>query len=103
MRGYHEAYASFSLDEFAQEVLRAPLDAELNAYVACCARWVDSDRVALRWMGADGQKRDITYRELDTESARFANLLKARGITRGDVVAGMLPRIPALLVAVLGT
>ena len=103
MRGYHEAYASFSLDDFAQEVLQAPLDAELNAYVACCARWADSDRVALRWMGADGRKRNVTYREFDAESARFANVLKARGIGPGDVVAGMLPRIPELLVAVLGT
>ncbi len=103
MRGYHEAYRSFSLESFAREVLSAPLDAELNGYVACCARWADSDRVALRWMGADGQKRNVTYRELDAGSARFANVLKARGIGRGDVVAGMVPRIPELLVAVLGT
>jgi len=103
MLGYHEAYASFSLEDFAQEVLSAPLEAELNGYVSCCARWADSDRVALRWMGADGQKRDVTYREFDAESARFANVLKARGIGPGDVVAGMLPRIPELLVAVLGT
>src|SRR5580698_2554688 len=103
MRDYHDAYASFSLDAFAQEILSAPVDAELNVYVACCARWADGDRVALRWMGANGQKRDITYREVDTESARFANVLKARGIGPGDVVAGMLPRIPELLVAILGT
>jgi acetyl-CoA synthetase len=103
MRDYHEAYASFSLDDFAQEVLRAPLDAELNAYLLCCARWSDSDVVALRWMGADGRTRDVTYRELDAASARFGNLLKARGIAAGDVVAGMLPRIPELLVAILGT
>jgi acetyl-CoA synthetase len=103
MRDYHEAYASFSLDDFAQEVLRAPLDAELNPYVLCCARWADGDVVALRWMGADGQTRDVTYRELDAASARFGNLLKARGIAPGDVVAGMLPRIPELLVAILGT
>jgi acetyl-CoA synthetase len=103
MHDYQEAYASFSLEDFASEILSAPLDAELNAYVACCARWAGGDRMALRWMGADGQKRDVFYRELDTESARFANVLKARGIGPGDVVAGMLPRIPELLVAVLGT
>lgn len=103
MRGYREAYTSFSLDDFAREVLSAPLEAELNAYVSCCARWADSDRVALRWMGADGQQRDVTYREFDAASARFANVLKTRGIGPGDVVAGMLPRIPELLAAVLGT
>lgn len=103
MRGYHEAYASFSLESFTREILQAPLDAKLNGYVACCARWADSDRVALRWMGANGQTRNVTYRDFDAESARFANVLKARGIGPGDVVAGMLPRIPELLVAVLGT
>ena len=79
MRDYHEAYATFSLASFADEILAAPLDAELNGYVACCARWATGDRVAMRWMGADGQTRDITYREFDAESARFGNLLKARG------------------------
>ncbi|MBV9835454.1 MAG: AMP-binding protein [Alphaproteobacteria bacterium] len=103
MRDYHEACRSFSIEDFAREVLGASLDSELNAYVLCCARWADSDRVALRWMGGDGQKRDVTYREFDAASARFANLLKARGIKAGDVVAGMLPRIPEILVAVLGT
>jgi acetyl-CoA synthetase len=103
MRDYHEAYKSFSLEAFAREVLGAPLDAELNAYVLCCARWIGGDRVALRWMGGDGEKRNLTYRELDAASARFANVLKARGIKPGDVVAGMLPRIPELLIAVLGT
>jgi acetyl-CoA synthetase len=36
-------------------------------------------------------------------SARFANVLKARDIGLGDVVAGMSPRISELMVAVLGT
>jgi acetyl-CoA synthetase len=103
MLDYHQEYVSFNLEEFAQNVLTAPLDAELNAYLLCCARWADSDRVALRWMAANGDKRDLTYRELDTESARFDNVLKSRGIQTGDVVAGMIPRVPELLVAVLGT
>ena len=72
MREYHEAYASFSLETFACEILSATLDAELNGYVACCERWADGDRVALRWMAADGQKRDVTYREFVAQSARFA-------------------------------
>ena len=103
MRDYHEARASFSLEAFAHEILSASLDAELNAYVSCCARWADGDRVALRWMAADGGTRAVTYRDFDAQSARFANLLRARGIRPGHVVAGMLPRIPELLVAVLGT
>jgi acetyl-CoA synthetase len=44
----------------------------------------------------------VTFRELAVASARFANLLRSYAIGRGDVVAGLLPRIPELLVAVLG-
>jgi acyl-coenzyme A synthetase/AMP-(fatty) acid ligase len=43
----------------------------------------------------------VTFRELAVASARFANLLRSYAIGRGDVVAGLLPRIPELLVAVL--
>ena len=45
----------------------------------------------------------MTFRDLQSVSASFANLLRARGIGRGDVVAALLPRIPELLVVVLGT
>ena len=33
------------------------------------------DKLALRWLGKNGEKRDITYRELLELSCRFANLL----------------------------
>jgi hypothetical protein len=45
----------------------------------------------------------VTFTELQDASSRFANLLHSHGIGRGDTVAGLLPRIPELLVAVLGT
>lgn len=103
MRDYAEAYAGFSLDALAGSVLTASLDGPLNPCIECCDRWVADGRIALHWMGVDGATRHVTYAELQGDAARFANVLKARGIGPGDVVAGMLPRIPELLVAMLGT
>ena len=104
MRDYEKAYADFSTDVLAAEILTGNLDIGLNACVECCDRWADSDRVALSWMSeAQDRREEIPYSTLREQSARFANVLYQRGIRAGDVVAGMLPRIPSLLVAVLGT
>ncbi len=104
MRDYQVACADFSIDALAAEVLSGSLDRNINACFECCDRWADSDRVALIWMNeAQDRHERVTYRWLRDQSARFANVLQRRGIQPGDVVAGMLPRIPSLLVAILGT
>jgi acetyl-CoA synthetase len=60
-------------------------------------------RVALRWFGKDGTSQTLTFAELARLSDRFANLLRAAGCEPGDRVAGFLPRVPASVVAMLGT
>jgi acetyl-CoA synthetase len=61
------------------------------------------DKLALRWLGKNGEKRDYTYSELLALSNRFANLLRDLGVGEGDRVFGLLGRIPELYVAALGT
>jgi len=61
-----------------------------------------SDKVALRWIGKAGNRRDITYRQLRDETNRFANALASLGIKAGDRVFVLLGRVPELYVAVLG-
>jgi acetyl-CoA synthetase len=61
-----------------------------------------ANKVALRWRGRRGQRRDITYRELAGETARFANALRALGVGAGDVAFTLCGRIPELFVAVFG-
>jgi acetyl-CoA synthetase len=61
-----------------------------------------ADRVALRWLGADDTRRDITYRELAALSSRFANVYRALGLAKGDAVFVLCGRIPELYAAVLG-
>jgi acetyl-CoA synthetase len=60
-------------------------------------------RVALRWRGRGGERRDITYAELAEQSNRFAGALERLGVAAGEVVFALCPRIPALYVAALGT
>ncbi len=60
-------------------------------------------RVALRWLGKDDTRRDLTYAQLAALSNRFANVLRDLGVGKGDTVFSLLGRVPALFVAVLGT
>ncbi len=60
------------------------------------------DRVAIIWEGDDPKDdRKITYRELHGEVCRFANVLKARGVKKGDRVTIYLPMIPEATFAML--
>src|SRR5205823_5256698 len=57
-------------------------------------RWArDSAKLALLWVAADGQPRRFTYAELGERSRRFANALGALGVTAGERVFVMLPRV----------
>jgi acetyl-CoA synthetase len=103
MRDYQDAYANFSIDALARRTLQGSLTAGMNACVECCDRWADDGRPALHWVARDQRRETVSFQDLRSDSARFANLLRARGIGPGDVVAGMLPRIPELLTVILGT
>ncbi|MHB8330081.1 MAG: AMP-binding protein, partial [Acidimicrobiales bacterium] len=76
----------------------------LNVSHNCLDRHVAAglgDRVAYHWVGEPGDTRTLTYAELLAEVQRFANVLKALGVSRGDVVAIYMPMIPELPVAML--
>ena len=102
MRDYFEAVKNFSAAELEKKVLQGSLAAGLNACVECCDRWAKDGKVALEWYGASGERKTVTFEQMRDDSARFANYLKSRGIGAGDVVAGLLPRIPDLFTVILG-
>ncbi|WP_417598976.1 acyl-CoA synthetase [Pararhodobacter oceanensis] len=54
----------------------------------------DPTREALIWLNAAGDERRLTFAEIRDQSKRIASVLRAQGITRGDRVLIMLPRIP---------
>ncbi len=60
-------------------------------------------KVAVRWLGRHGERLDITYADLAVRVAKFANALNAMGVGEGERVYALLPRVPELYVAALGT
>ena len=79
-------------------------DGTLNACVNCVDRHLASrgDRVALIWEGDDPQQdKKITYRELHSQVCKFANVLKAEGVKKGDRVTIYMPMIPEATYAML--
>ena len=59
-------------------------------------------QLALRWLGKDGQRRDFTYAALAALAGRFANVLAAQGLGRGDTLFALLGREPELYAGALG-
>src|SRR5262245_53958271 len=79
-------------------------DGVLNVSANCIDRHlaVRGDQTAIIWEGDDPhQSRHISYRELHAEVCRFANVLKARGVKKGDRVTIYLPMIPEAAYAML--
>ncbi|MEC8496223.1 MAG: AMP-binding protein, partial [Planctomycetota bacterium] len=77
---------------------------QINASHVCLdqhAQGERADKTALVWEGEPGDRRTFTYRELHLEVQRFANVLKARGIGKGDRVAIYMPMIPEAAMAML--
>ncbi|MFY9976432.1 MAG: acetate--CoA ligase [Chromatiaceae bacterium] len=77
---------------------------KLNVSYNCLDRHLESrgDQVAIIWEGDNpAEDRKITYRELHAEVSRFANVLKSKGVKKGDRVCIYLPMIPEAAVAML--
>ena len=79
-------------------------DGTTNVAMNCIDRHLASrgDKVAILWEGDDpGEQRAITYRELHAEVGRFANVITAQGIGKGDTVTIYMPMIPEAAFAML--
>ena len=79
-------------------------DGELNVSYNCLDRHLATrgNKPAIIWQGdSDEESRILTYSELHTEVCKFANVLKSKGIKKGDRVCIYLPMIPELAVVML--
>jgi acetyl-CoA synthetase len=82
------------------------LGGTLNVCFNCVDRHVeagDGERVAYHWEAEPaGERRDISYAELQRDVVRFANALKKLGVKKGTPVAiymGMVPELPVAMLA----
>jgi len=79
-------------------------DGTLNVSANCLDRHLAErgEQTAIIWEGDDaGESRTLTYNQLYLEVCRFANVLKAQGIAKGDVVAIYMPMVPEAAIAML--
>ena len=77
---------------------------KLNACYNCLDRYIPTkgDQVALIWQAEnESESKKYTYKQLLLEVSRFSNVLKKKGIKKGDRVAIYLPMIPELVISVL--
>jgi acetyl-CoA synthetase len=90
---------------FADDVsIRWFEDGVLNASVNCIDRHLAArgDQTAILWEGDDpAEDRRVTYRELHDGVCRLANVLKSRGVKKGDRVTIYMPMIPEAAIAML--
>ena len=99
---YSSALSAFSLGDLAAR-LDGDLAHGINACVECCDRHAHGDQVALHWHDHQARRATYTFAQLQGASAQFAHWLTAQGVQPGDRVAGLLPRVPELLITILGT
>jgi acetyl-CoA synthetase len=79
-------------------------DGVTNIALNCIDRHLEKrgDQVAIIWEGDDPSRSlKITYRQLHERVSRFANVLKAHGIEKGDTVTIYMPMIPEAAYAML--
>jgi acetyl-CoA synthetase len=79
-------------------------DGVLNVTENCLDRHLDTrgDKAAIIWEGDDpSESLTLTYKELHLYVCRFANVMKSRGVKKGDRVTIYMPMIPEAAFAML--
>src|SRR5262245_43815607 len=59
------------------------------------------NKAAIIWEGEPGDERVLTYADLHREVCKFAGVLRARGVQKGDRVVLYMPLVPELAIAML--
>jgi len=80
-------------------------DGQINVSYNCLDRHIETPiakKTALLWQGeAEEDVKKYTYEELHAEVCKFANVLKSKGIKKGDRIAVYMPMIPELAIVML--
>ncbi len=103
---YDQARRTFGWDAERRELDGLPGGQGLNLAYEAVGRHVAGGhgaQTAIVWLSKAGDRREISYSELDALSNQFANVLAKLGVRAGDRVYSLAGRIPELYVAALGT
>ncbi|MHC1741849.1 MAG: acetate--CoA ligase [Syntrophobacteraceae bacterium] len=105
LQDYEEVRSGFSWEHVRNELDGLPGGKGLNIAHEAVDRHAAgplANRVALRWLGSEGEIRDFTYADLRGASCRFANVLQSFGVGKGETVSVLAGRVPELYIAALG-
>jgi len=75
-----------------------------NIAMNCIDRHLETrgEQTAILWEGNEpGENRSLSYNQLHSEVCRFSNVLKKRGVLKGDRVSIYMPMVPELAIAML--
>ena len=101
---YETERAAFTWDAAESHLAGLP-GGKLNIAHEAIDRHADGEsgqRVAIRWLGRNGDVEAYTYAELAEATSRFASGLRRLGVGKGDRVFTLSSRIPELYIATLG-
>jgi acetyl-CoA synthetase len=98
---YAAVRAAFGWEAARRELAGLP-GGGLNIAWEAVERHAQSERLAFRFLSAQGGQRDISFAELSRLTNRFANVLRGLGVGKGDRVFILSGRIPELYIAALG-
>ena len=90
--------------DFDQGHIRWFEGGKLNAAYNCLDRHLESrgDQTALIWESDDASTvRTFTYKELHSEVCKLSNVLKSRGVEKGDRICVYMPMVPEAAVTAL--
>lgn len=62
-------------------------------------RHASTEKIAIRWLNAKGDRRELSYFELKEQSDQWARGLIEEGLQKGDRVMILLPRVPEAYIA----
>lgn len=92
------------LDDSNKPFYKWFVGAKTNVILNAIDAHLETDRrnkLALIWEGEPGDVRTFSYHALNREVSKFANVLKAMGAKKGEIVTIYMPQIPELLIAML--
>lgn len=101
---WHQRWQSVSSSDFNKAETNWFTGAKLNVAFNCIDRHLEQrgEQTAIIWEGDEPtEDKKITYRELHAHVCKFANALKARGVSKGDRVCIYMPMIPEATYAML--
>ena len=101
---WHEPWGQVKQGDFKDASNQWYSNAKLNVSYNCIDRHLDAhgDQIAIIWEGDEPEDdAKITYSELHKKVCKFANVLKSRGVKKGDRVCIYMPMVPEAAYAML--